>query len=316
MSSAFGGLFGGDDEPQSVSQSGFYALPRFARDAFETNVNNAVSLSRQSDLFAPSSITPEQQQALNILSQDVQPLTQDQFTDRVNVFYNPFVEQTLDPALADLQRSAQVALGDIGSGAGAAGGFGGTRQAVLESELLRNLAAESGRLSANVRASAFDSATQNALSQLARDQDREQLQAQNLFNAGEILRGIETQQQQAPLTAQQYLSSILGVFPQGQESTTTGGGQSGLSTISQGAQAALAVSQLFSDARLKTDIQFIRNEGDYNIYRFKYLGSEDVYEGVMADEVEEIKPEAVGEANGYKTVDYSMIPPDFRKVAS
>ena len=43
-------------------------------------------------------------------------------------------------------------------------------------------------------------------------------------------------------------------------------------------------------------------------YRYRYVGSDAVYEGVMAHEVKEAKPEAVTRHhNGYDMVDYSML---------
>jgi len=71
--------------------------------------------------------------------------------------------------------------------------------------------------------------------------------------------------------------------------------------------AASALS-LFSDRRLKENIEFIRKDGKFNIYRFQYIGTPEVFEGVMADEVREIVPEAVQEmSNGFLAVDYNMI---------
>ena len=62
-----------------------------------------------------------------------------------------------------------------------------------------------------------------------------------------------------------------------------------------------------SDRRLKHDIRKIGKTDDgMPIYKFKYKGDpeEQTRIGFMADEVEKKKPEAVGLAGGYKTVDY------------
>ncbi len=64
----------------------------------------------------------------------------------------------------------------------------------------------------------------------------------------------------------------------------------------------------FSDRRLKTDIEpmgMLTN--GLPVYRFRYRGSPQVLCGVMADEVEQIRPHAVIEINGYKLVNYGAL---------
>ena len=65
-----------------------------------------------------------------------------------------------------------------------------------------------------------------------------------------------------------------------------------------------------SDRRLKTDIKRVgTTDGGLPIYTFKYvwdLGT--TVMGVMADEMEQVYPEAVGTTeDGYKFVDYSYV---------
>lgn len=65
---------------------------------------------------------------------------------------------------------------------------------------------------------------------------------------------------------------------------------------------------LFSDRRLKTDIKQIGvADNGLNIYSYKYIWGGPTQIGYMADEVEKVAPQAVGQFNGYKTVDYGMI---------
>ena len=70
--------------------------------------------------------------------------------------------------------------------------------------------------------------------------------------------------------------------------------------------AGLAVA---SDIRLKKDIEKIAvNDDGLNVYRYNYIDGTGPYIGVMAQEVKELKPEALGpEFDGYMTVDYSKI---------
>jgi hypothetical protein len=61
----------------------------------------------------------------------------------------------------------------------------------------------------------------------------------------------------------------------------------------------------FSDRRLKHDIKKIGETKDgLPIYSFKYNGSDQTQIGLMAQDVEKKRPEAVGLAAGFKTVDY------------
>ena len=72
-----------------------------------------------------------------------------------------------------------------------------------------------------------------------------------------------------------------------------------------------------SDVRLKDNIQKIgRSIEGYNIYKFRYNNSTQEYTGVMAQEVQRKKPEAVAKLNDDTyVVDYSQIDVEFREVA-
>ena len=62
---------------------------------------------------------------------------------------------------------------------------------------------------------------------------------------------------------------------------------------------------LFSDRRLKTNIKAVgKLYNGLKVYSYNFLGDDRTQIGLMADEVEEVKPHAVGEFKGFKTVDY------------
>ena len=110
-----------------------------------------------------------------------------------DAFMNPFVDQVIDQNLRDVQRQGDLERQRIGRAAVTSGAFGGSRQAIAEQELQRNLADTFARQSAGLRAQAFESA-----------QDRAQ-KASELFTKAGIatagLGGQEQQQQQAELDA-------------------------------------------------------------------------------------------------------------------
>lgn len=82
----------------------------------------------------------------------------------------------------------------------------------------------------------------------------------------------------------------------------------GTGALSGSTTATTQPAPFFSDRRLKHDVKRIGKTDDgLPIYSFKYKGDEkeQTHVGFMADEVEKVKPEAVGvHPTGYKTVDY------------
>lgn len=71
----------------------------------------------------------------------------------------------------------------------------------------------------------------------------------------------------------------------------------------------------FSDPSLKDNVTPLGVENGHNVYKFTYKfdDSKTEYIGAMADEVKEINPDAVGERDGYMTVDYDKIGVKFRE---
>ncbi len=82
------------------------------------------------------------------------------------------------------------------------------------------------------------------------------------------------------------------------------GGASGIA--SAGNLAAMSLP-MFSDIRLKRDIVKTGTWRGFNKYLFRYLWSDAVYEGVMAQEVERTRPDAIKEIGGFKAVNYAVL---------
>jgi hypothetical protein len=78
---------------------------------------------------------------------------------------------------------------------------------------------------------------------------------------------------------------------------------------SEDAGAGAQVSRITSDIRLKRDIAALGQHADgINLYRFRYLWSDTVHVGVMAQEVAAARPDAVRQgADGYLRVDYARL---------
>ncbi len=92
----------------------------------------------------------------------------------------------------------------------------------------------------------------------------------------------------------------------GQTSSSSGGGSSTLGGI---ASAVGGIASIFSDPRLKRDIELIRREPDgLGIYAYRYVMSMKRVVGVMADEVATLRPWALGPRKaGFATVNYGVL---------
>jgi hypothetical protein len=78
-------------------------------------------------------------------------------------FMSPFEEAAVQQALADIGRQGQLAQQEVRGQAVRAGAFGGSRQAVAEQELQRNILEQQARTAAQLRAAGFESAANRAM---------------------------------------------------------------------------------------------------------------------------------------------------------
>lgn len=100
-------------------------------------------------------------------------------------FYDPFVEDVIDTTLADIQRQGDIERQRIGSSAVSSGAFGGSRQAVAEQELQRNVAEQQAKTGAQLRSAAYTGAQQQAQSAFENQMKRGQ-------QAGQLFQGLGT----------------------------------------------------------------------------------------------------------------------------
>lgn len=64
----------------------------------------------------------------------------------------------------------------------------------------------------------------------------------------------------------------------------------------------------FSDARIKTDIAWVGMKGNIPVYQYRYIGLATKFEGVMAQDILNIQPDAVVHApSGLMAVDYAKL---------
>ena len=117
-------------------------------------------------------------------------------------YMNPYLQAALDPQIEEARRQAQITrLGDANR-LTQAGAYGGSRQAIMESELNRSL----GQNLANITGQGYQTAYDKAMQQFNTEQGAAQ-QAQNLTNQY----GLQALQNQANLGAQERAIQAEGI---------------------------------------------------------------------------------------------------------
>jgi hypothetical protein len=305
----------------SQTPTGFGSLPDFGQAAFKDAVTRAQSISANPDVFAPTAFNADQLASMDLARQGYQNVTPDVFNQQVGMFSNPFEEQVIAGLEADTRRTGQGLLSDLGAGATAAGGFGGTRQAVAESELMRGLTQDFAAQAAGLRSGNFQSAADRAIANIGINNQLKQQYQGDLEAIGALQQAQATQVQQSPLQAIEFLLQAAQGLP-------TGGGSTGydlrqnpgfftrLGESSKGIGTALAMGSMLSDRNAKENIKHVGVENGHNVYEFNYIGlPEKRFIGVMAQEVMDKNPEAVSEQGGFLRVNYDMIGVNMREVA-
>ena len=117
--------------------------------------------------------------------------------DQATQYMNPYLQASLNPQLTELKRQSDIARLDDAARLTRAGAFGGSRQAIMESEARRNLLDKQAKLLGEGYKSAFDTgAARYAADQAAQEKSRQfsadfGLQSvKNLADLGATQRGI------------------------------------------------------------------------------------------------------------------------------
>ncbi len=105
-------------------------------------------------------------------------------------------------------------------------------------------------------------------------------------------------------TSLAYQGGLQNAALQQQSQSSTLGGLFGLGSSGIGALGTYAA---FSDRRVKADIKKVGNlDNGLPVYLFRYKSGGPMQIGLMAQDVEKVKPEAVTEVNGIKAVYYDQ----------
>lgn len=103
-------------------------------------------------------------------------------------YMNPYLEQALNPTLDEIRRQSQITQQQNNAKMTQAGAFGGSRQALMDTETQRNLLSQLAKTTGEGYASAYDKAAQ----QFNTDQQRKINEAQ--FGADYALKGLGAEQ--------------------------------------------------------------------------------------------------------------------------
>ena len=198
---------------QSVTQQSEFPeeLKPFIKDVL--GKAQAIQQKRESEGYIPfegpqvASFTPEQEQAFAGISglvgqgeQYFDPATRlaaaSAISPRqaeVEQFMSPYMQNVVEIQQREAQRQADVAAQQLGAQAVGAGGFGGSRQAILEAEQQRNLQQQLGDIQARGLAAAYEDAQRR----IAEQRGRELAASGQFMQLGQVA----PQQQQRELTA-------------------------------------------------------------------------------------------------------------------
>jgi len=120
---------------------------------------------------------------------NVRDITANSFLNQnMQQYMNPYTQQVVDTSLQDLERSRQMAQQQGAAQAVKAKAFGGSRQGVAEAETNRAYADQAAKTAAGLRSQGFDTASQLAQADLARQMQAQQLnQAQDAATTQQAL---------------------------------------------------------------------------------------------------------------------------------
>lgn len=309
-----------------------------ARSQFQNGINQGAGLLDEAGNAARAAggFTPERVNAQSFADADLSAF-QNPFTEQVidaslsdidrqrgNAINDVNSQATLSGALGgDRQGVAQAetnrAFGDIAArtAAGLRSDAFNTSAGLFNQDANRQLGADQFNVNSGLQGAGLNLQAGGLLGQLgnfANQNNRDNASLSNLFGSQEQLTdqaGLDAayqeflRGQEDPFRRAQIELGLLGGAPVIQDGTTdttrrtSGPGIVGL--LGAGAQ----VASMFSDRRLKRDIQPLGKRGGHNWYSFKYAWDDIEREGVMADEVKLTNPELVTRhSSGFDMVNY------------
>jgi len=216
--------------------------------------------------------------------------------------------QLLEPAFTEQKEQLEQSLADRGIPAGSEA-YARELDRLQQSQgrQLQQLSFESVQTAEAQRSARFNELAsllgQAQVGGVGFEQFQPQFSGLDLFGAeqGQLNRAFQAEQARKDRSLQRQSALIGGL------------GSLGSSVIGAAGQVG-GFKKLFSDKRLKDNIIKIgESKSGLNIYKFNYKGKPEVYQGVIAQEVQESNPEAIIEKDGFLAVNYDLIDVEFKK---
>ena len=110
-----------------------------------------------------------------------------------SLYMNPYEDAVVQQSMADIDRGTQMQRQQLGAQAAATGAFGGSRQAVAEQELNRNIMDQKARTANQLRMAGYGQASQQAQQSFEAAQQRKQQAAQLYGGLGQQAAGTALQ---------------------------------------------------------------------------------------------------------------------------
>lgn len=289
--------------------------------------------------------SPMQQQAFDNVSNYAASAGTRPVYEDINQYFSPYQDEVVNKTMENMRANDALQQERLKADAINSGAWGGNRASLAANDLTRNQNMASGQVIAGLRNTGYQNAQNVALNDASRlNQERlagltalttagnqQQQQQQNELSSA-------YQQWQAgksyPFQRDQWLSGIIGsIGPQAGGSATTQmpqpsalqqiaglgmtglglfGGMGGLGAMGKGSSLGGSMGGMaLSDERAKEDVVKVGElEDGTPVYRFRYKGDPKTQIGLIAQDVEQRKPEAVEEVNGTKFVDYETATED------
>jgi len=179
------------------------------------------------------------------------PFTSSGTPGAASQYMNPYLQSVLDPQLAELRRQNDITNMNTNAKLTGAGAFGGSRQAIMNSENNRNLMQEMNKTVGTGYANAYDKAMQQFNAEQGQSKDLVNMLAQQ----GGVQQGINQagtaadlaefeKQRQYPYQQIQFQRDMISGLPVSSV-TNTPGQLSGIGSILQGLGGGVAAAKAF-----------------------------------------------------------------------
>ena len=210
-------IFGGSDsKSSSSSQSGWALLPKEIQDAFTqfaTTASNTLNPdgNPNSSMMKLPDLSPGAQGALNSIQNQDFKVTPDSFGKNMKMLEDPYKESVINR----IQRTATGDSSAVSSYFDKAGSFGSNRSMLANSDVAQSAADQVG----SFLSGEWNSNKNDALTTIPQNGAQS---AAGAVQGGQTAQQMQLANQQAPVTALQKLSTLLGILPTSGGSTSSG----------------------------------------------------------------------------------------------